>query len=119
MGIELRTSPITNRRHPVAKATRSAVATVLCDGVEGVRHRDDSGGIGNPSSREPRRITRSIPAFVVRQHSNGEVRIERAERRQHGRATCGVCGNGFTLRASQARAFVDDVDNASWILPMS
>ena len=56
MGIELRASPVANRRRPIAKATRLAVATVLRDGVEGVCHCDDSRSVRDAGPREPARI---------------------------------------------------------------
>jgi hypothetical protein len=115
--IELGPSTTTNGRDTVPKSPRPAVAPVLCDGVERVSHRDDARRVRDARAGEALRVPGAVPPFVMGEHADREIGVERGERREHRRTTRGVRRNGFALGSGQACALVDDVEQRFVDLP--
>jgi len=79
--IELGPSTTTNGRDTVPESARPAVATVLRDGVERVSDRDDARRVRDARAGEALRVPGAIPSFVMGEHADREIGIERGERR--------------------------------------
>jgi 23S rRNA (cytosine1962-C5)-methyltransferase len=87
-----------------------AIATVVRDGVERVRDRDDARGERDPSAAQAARIAGAVPPLVVREHALRELRMKVGDRREHLRATDRVRRDLASLLWCQRARLVHDVD---------
>ena len=108
--IELRALARSDRRNAIAKASRPAVATLVGHSIERVGNRDDSRRIGDAGAGDAVGISGSVPSFVVRNDPRRQIWIECGERGQHGRSARRMGRDRLTLRASEPRALVNNVE---------
>ena len=86
--------PRPSRMHLLARPlpASNAIRSPVRDRVEGVGDGDDARRERDAPSLQLARISASVPSLVVREHSVGEIGIERVERREHVGAALGCVG---------------------------
>ena len=110
-GIELRAAPLGQYVHGIVEPVCATVAPTVGDRIEGVGNRDDTRLNGNVLGDEPTRIAGSIPAFVMRQHAFGQVRVKEGQGMQDVGATLWVGHDeAALLRSHLAAVIVHDVE---------
>lgn len=108
--IELRAAAVGNCAKCHRDAPSHVIATGMRYGVERVCNRDHTGRERNRALPETTRISRSVPALVVRDDPSGQIRIERGKRSEHPRATVGMSTNFSALASVQSAMIVNHVE---------
>ena len=93
-----------------ARCPAVAVPAAVCDGVEGIRDRDDARGEWNPSPFYSTRISLTIPALVMRKHRFGELLVEVRDGGEDLSAASGMRRDRTALGRGQPSSFVHDVE---------
>src|SRR5205823_14859878 len=106
LGAASRGKNVRRRVHAFARS----ITTTVCYRVECVGERDDASGEWNAASAKSGRIAGTIPAFVVRENSFGQIRIKRRDRRQYLGAALRVRRDRTAFGGREMRVLMDDVE---------
>lgn len=109
-GIELRSAAGCDDVGGGCGTAATAIATIVGDGVEGVREGNDAGRERYRMAAQAIGISGAIPPFVVTAHACRQIGIERVQWSENGGASIGVSRDRAALGGGETRALVDDVE---------